>query len=135
VIRTLAFTLFATALCAPAHAAEDLGRLFFTPEQRAAFDARRKSRTPDRPAPVVASTVRLDGYVKRSGGRNTVWVNGESVDSPARLPEGTETRVTVRADEQGQAVRLKPGEILNRENGKVSDVIGGGEIKVRRPAP
>ena len=31
-------------------AAQELGRLFFTPEQRAALDARRKARMPDRPA-------------------------------------------------------------------------------------
>jgi len=133
-IRALVFAILAAAACAPA-SAEELGRLFFTPEQRAALDARRRARTPDRPAPVIAPTVRLDGYVKRSGGRSTVWVNGESVDSPARLPEGNETRVTVRAGDQGQPLRLKPGEVLDRNNGEVSDVIGGGEIKVRRLTP
>ena len=30
--------------------AQELGRLFFTPEQRAALDARRKARVPDKPA-------------------------------------------------------------------------------------
>ena len=51
-------------------AGQELGRLFFTPEQREQLDARRKARVPDKPAaPVVASpTTRLDGYVKRSSG-------------------------------------------------------------------
>ena len=44
--------------------AQELGRLFFTPEQRAALDARRRARVPDKPAavPIVASpTTRVDG--------------------------------------------------------------------------
>ncbi|HWM43192.1 MAG TPA: hypothetical protein VNP36_12190, partial [Burkholderiales bacterium] len=65
--------------------AQEVGRLFFTPEQRAALDARRKARVPDKAAAtVVASpTTRVDGYVQRSTGPSTVWVNGEP------LPEGT----------------------------------------------
>lgn len=54
--------------------AQELGRLFFTPEQRAALDARRKARMPDKPAAtVVASPVtKLDGFVQRSSGPSTV---------------------------------------------------------------
>ena len=37
---------------ATAAAAQELGRLFFTPEQRAELDARRKARVPDKPAQV-----------------------------------------------------------------------------------
>ncbi len=70
------------AAAAGASGAQEFGRLFFTPEQRAALDARRKARVPDKPAaaPTVASpTTRLDGYVVRSEGRSTIWVNGESL--------------------------------------------------------
>jgi hypothetical protein len=104
-------------LATSAIGAQDLGRLFFTPEERAALDARRKARVPDRPAaPVVASpTTRLDGYVRRSEGRSTVWVNGEA------LPE-----------RPAEARRLKPGEVLDRGTGEVRDVIGDGEIRIRR---
>ena len=68
--------------------AEDLGRLFFTPEQRAALDARRKARVPDRPnvTTTVSPTTRLDGYVKRQGGRSTVFVNGDAVPSSTASP-------------------------------------------------
>jgi hypothetical protein len=119
-----------------AMAADDLGRLFFTPEQRKALDARRKARLPDTPAAAIASpTVRLDGYVKRSGGKSTVWVNGEPVGSPPRLPESSEAPVTVSTGDGARPARLKPGETLDRGNGDVSDVIGGGEIRVRRRAP
>ena len=114
--------------------AEELGRLFFTPAQREALDARRKARVPDKPAAagIVASpTMRLDGYVKRSGGRSTVWVNGETADDSVRLPASTDGRVDVTVGEAGPRVRLKPGETLDRGNNEVRDVIGDGEIRVR----
>jgi hypothetical protein len=114
--------------------AQEVGRLFFTPEQRAALDARRKARVPDKPAAtVVASpTTRVDGYVKRSTGPSTVWVNGEP------LPEGTGEatrvgpRVSVPVGDGGRRARLRPGEVLDRGTGEVRDVIGDGEIRVRR---
>ena len=111
--------------------AQELGRLFFTPDQRAALDARRKARVPDKPTapPVVASPVtRVDGYVKRSGGPPTVWINGESLTDTA--PEGD--RVPVNVGEGAGRARLKPGESLDRGNGAVRDVIGDGEIRVER---
>lgn len=112
--------------------AQELGRLFFTPEQRAAMDARRKARVPDKPAaaPAVASpTTRLDGYVRRSDGRSTVWVNGERADEASPRSDG---RVPVTVGESEARVPLKPGEELDRGSGEVRDVLGpNGEIRVR----
>lgn len=127
------------ALAANAPAAEPLGRLFFTPEQRAALDARRKARVPDKPAATaVASPVtRVDGYVKRSRGPSTVWMNGESLPegSPeAPRIEGPSRGVSITVGESGRRVQLKPGESLDRGTGEVRDVIGDGEIEVRRNA-
>jgi len=119
---------------------QQLGRLFFTPEQRDALDARRKARLPDKPAAVVASpTTRLDGYVMRSGGKSTVWVNGESIVEGTQ-PEGLRvdpargdpTRAAVTVGESELRVPLKVGETLDRGSGEVRDVIGDGEIRVRR---
>jgi hypothetical protein len=128
-----ALVLLLFSLAASVSAAEELGRLFFTPEQRAALDARRKARMPDRPTAAVASPVtRIDGYVKRSGGPSTVWLNGESV--PDGLPEGprigADTGVSISVGESRARVRLKPGEALDRGTGHVQDVIGEGEIRV-----
>ena len=112
-----------------------LGRLFFTAEQRAALDARRRAGVPDQNVPLTASpTTRLDGYVKRSGGKSTVWVNGQPIPEAApdapRIGAG-DARVTVPVGESRARVGLKPGETLDRGTGVVRDVIGEGEIKVR----
>ena len=140
--RLLALAAVLCACAAPARAAEPLGRLFFTPEQRAALDARRRARVPDKPAAaVVASPVtRIDGYVKRSQGPSTVWMNGESLSEGS--PEAPRIEGPARADgsvsisigESGRRVRLKPGESLDRGSGEVKDVIGDGAIEVRRGA-
>jgi len=133
----------ATLVCAivPALAqAQELGRLFFTPEQRANLDLRRKARMPDKPAaPVAAPTTRVDGYVKRSGGPSTVWINGEALgESAAEAPRIDTSRergaVSVNV-EGGGRVRLKPGETLDRGNGEVRDVLGDGEIRIRPQHP
>jgi hypothetical protein len=141
--RILAVPLLAGALAAnaPAAFAEELGRLFFTPDQRAALDARRKARVPDKPAANVStsSTMRLDGYVRRSSGRSTVWVNREALDEAApespRIGAGVDAGVTVGVGESRARVTLKPGETLDRDNGQVKDAIGDGEIRVRRSDP
>jgi hypothetical protein len=113
--------------------AQELGRLFFTPEQRDALDARRRARVPDKPAAepaLVSPTTRLDGYVRRSDGKHTVWVNGDTADDSRPLADG---RVVVNVGDGGPRVRLKPGEVLDRGTGEVTDVLGErGEIRVRR---
>jgi len=112
--------------------AQELGRLFFTPEQRAALDARRKARVPDKPAAaaVASPTTRLDGYVKRSTGPSTVFVDGESVSETPRERNG---RIGVPVGDSGARVGMKPGEVLDRGTGEVRDVIGEGEIRIRKP--
>jgi len=126
--------VFALLLVLPVKA-QDVGRLFFTPEQRAALDARRKARVPDKPAAMplfVSPTTRLDGYVRRSDGRSTVWVNGASAEDSAPQADG---RVSVGVGESRARVPLKPGEVLDRGSGEVTDVLGpSGEITVRQRA-
>ena len=130
---------------APCAQAQELGRLFFTPQQRADLDARRKARVPDKPAAavVVSPTTRLDGYVQRSQGPSTVWVNGEGLleTSPEAPRIGAtrrdDGRVSIGVGDSGARVGLRPGETLDRGSGEVRDVIGDGEIRVERgrPAP
>lgn len=120
--------------------AQEMGRLFFTPQQREALDARRKARIPDRPTEklVESPTARLDGRVERSGGRSTVWVNGTPV------PEGAETegvRVLPRKNSpatasiaigEERAVELRVGETVDRGTGEVKSDLGSGKMQIER---
>jgi len=135
----LAFALGAGAAAAHAQA---LGRLFFTPEQRAALDERRKARVPDKPAAVLVESpsTRLDGYVKRSGGNSTLFVNGEAIqdgtqaEGMAIVPDRTAPdRASIGVGESGRRIPLKVGESLDRATGEVHDVLDGGELRVERP--
>jgi len=133
--------------CAKSAQAQELGRLFFTPEQRAALDARRKARVPDKPAavPVTESPItRVNGAVRRSGGKSTVWVNGETIPEDAQADgarvsprSAAPGRVSIPAGEGPQRYDLRVGESVDRGSGEVRDVIGEGEIKIgpRRGAP
>lgn len=140
--RSLAAAFLALLFASHAYG-EDFGRLFFTPEQRAALDARRKARMPDKPAAVVVESpvTRLDGLVTRSGGKSTVWVNGEAVPEGSQ-PEGLRVRprradsgkVTVEIGETDSRVDLKIGQSFDRASGEVKDSLEGGEVKVH-PTP
>jgi len=133
--------VIALAACAAAAQAEELGRLFFTPEQRAQLDERRKAHVPDKPAAVLieSPSTRLDGYVKRAHGKSTLFVNGEAI------PEGVETegmrvvpdrgsgdRATIFTGDSGRRVPLRVGESLDRGTGAVRDVVDG-EVRVVGP--
>jgi hypothetical protein len=89
---TRVLLLVALIASIPAASAQELGRLFFTEEQRAALDARRKARTPDRPsAPAVTSpSTRVDGYVRR----------GRATNSPEQLGH----TASISAEHGGQKV-------------------------------
>lgn len=75
------------ALAPACLAADGLGTLFHTPEERALLDKQRRGE----PVEAVAATpapprVReVTGFVKRSDGRNTVWIDGQPV--PTRAPK------------------------------------------------
>lgn len=108
---------------APAHA--DVGRLFFTPQQRAELDKRRANPVVGQETTVQESAVTLNGYVRRSDGRTTTWVNGvPRYDTRAARGDG---RVTV--DEPGGQVTLKPGQTADLVAGAVRDPLAGGQVR------
>jgi hypothetical protein len=122
----------AATVAVPVQAA-DLGRLFFTPQQRAELEKRRDTAVPAVPqeAPVVREVlVTVNGYVGRSNGKTTTWVNGvpqyDTVRSadPSRLP----------IDAANGPQRVQVGATLDTNRGEVRDVIGDGRIRVN-PAP
>jgi hypothetical protein len=131
----------ALAACATVAQAQELGRLFFTPEQRAQLDERRKAHVPDKPAAVLVESpsTRLDGYVKRAHGESTLFVNGEAIpegvptEGMQVVPDRASTdRATIVTGDGGKHVRLKVGESLDRGTGTVHDVVDG-EVRVAHP--
>ena len=59
-----------------------------------------------------------------------MWVNGEPLQESVRPGERS---VSVPVGDAGARVELRPGEVLDRGSGEVRDVIGDGEIRIRRP--
>jgi hypothetical protein len=84
--------------------AEELGRLFFTPEQRAQMDYNFvREAQPDN------STVMLNGIVQRHGGKRTAWINGvpqQAGSSDEKTPES----MSVQLPGQNKSVKLKVGQ-------------------------
>ena len=58
--------------------APDLGTLFHSSEERARLDKLRRGEPPEPPATKRAPPV-VTGFVQRSDGRNTVWIDGRPV--------------------------------------------------------
>jgi len=81
---TIPRTLIVVLICAfPTLAtAHQIGRLFHSPAERSALDAQRKAKPSQHSSapkpPVALPPTRLDGYVVRSDGRSTLWLNGHA---------------------------------------------------------
>jgi hypothetical protein len=122
--------------------AETLGRLFTTPAERARLEQLRhvppveekqaeKEQEPTAlpTEPVEIPNITVQGYVTRSDGSNTAWVNGQnSLDGdlesqhirvPTRGIQGG--RVSVQLPEGGRSVRLRPGETFSPSASRVTD--------------
>ncbi len=132
-LTSLALMLFCLAAPAVA-AAEELGRLFFTPEQRQDLDRRRATDRTEVEAPpqIKEGPLTLDGHIQRSSGKSATWINGvPQYDShggrdPARVT------VVPNADEPG--ISLKVGQVYERMSGEVRDDLRGGQITVGKPS-
>lgn len=98
-----AFGLSASTLAS----AEELGRLFYTPEQRAQLDysyAQGADSTNSN-----SSTLMLNGIVQKHGGKRTVWINGvpqQAGSSDDKTPESQSVQVPGTAG----TVKLKVGQ-------------------------
>jgi hypothetical protein len=114
----------------PRASAQDLGRIFFTPQQRQDLDRRRNLNVTESEV-VVESLVTVNGHVVRSSGKTTTWING--VPQYDTYRGRTPDRVGIASSDS--AVGVKVGETLDRSKGEVRDTLQGGGIKVNRPAP
>ena len=127
---------------------DDLGRLFFTPQERASLDSARAvaKLPPPRPlspheiaqlpaaegnvAPPLLPSVTVNGIVTRSQGPGTLWMNGSPQDARhPQIPGVAEPRIHVgRAaieialDATQPARRVKAGQIFDPARAEVREV-------------
>lgn len=121
----------ALLLLAAAHtaqAADPVGRIFFTPEQRVQLDNMRIQKTVtsqarEEPVPEV---VTYNGIVRRSDGKATVWINEEAVTEAGLRGKQSmvgrisrDGRITLQAPQS--AVELKVGQSATLFSGKVEE--------------
>jgi hypothetical protein len=127
--------LMLSCLAAPAAAAaEELDRLFFTPQQRQDLDRRRATNRAEEEAPQIREgPLTLEGHVQRSGGRSTTWINGVPQDDRHASPDPARLTVVPNVGEPG--VSLKIGQIYERTGGAVRDSLNGGEITLGKSPP
>ncbi|MDZ4201901.1 MAG: hypothetical protein U1C96_07125 [Gallionella sp.] len=88
--------------------AEPLGRLFFTPEERARFDRAE----PQHAVPAERHRpFSINGIVQKHGGGRTVWINGQAqnIEAATARPADSE-RVALPG--QGRPVEVKVGQRL-----------------------
>lgn len=128
---------------------ESLGRLFFTPDERANLDRARlaggnieQQDQEQESAPALqVESLTLNGIVKRSSGKTTVWVN-HAVQNESDFPSGTKTQVSksrqadfpVLVQKTGKTTTLKVGQTLNVDNGEIRESYQPSAIKVQPPA-
>ena len=140
----LAAALATAAGPALAQSSVIIGRLFASPQERATLDAQRdesaglapvsgqgaapqngRSAPAGGPAagadPAPAPPLQLNGVVRRSDGRSTVWLNQvPRVDAGNALQDQT---LSVRLS-SGRQVILKPGQSFNPADGTIQDDTG-----------
>jgi acylphosphatase len=109
-----------------------LGRLFFTPEQRASLDLERLTGIAG-----AGTSVKLNGIVRnRASGKNAVWVNGAPLRGTERLTgispsryDPSSARVTTAS---GDPVEVKVGQITDRATGRNNAPLSNEAIAIHR---
>src|SRR5260221_1345886 len=98
------------ALAAPCAGALELGTLFTTPEERTRLDRLRRGE-PENPAAAEGarpSNPTLTGFVKRSDGRNTVWIDRTPVPvSPAGAGDLLDPRAVGAPAQRDDTLRIE----------------------------
>ncbi|HEY0563133.1 MAG TPA: hypothetical protein VGD04_07385 [Methylophilus sp.] len=136
--------LICVLLAQAALAAEPIGRLFSTPDERARLEVVRQTKkvmipqaieVEQQPAviidkPVLPNTVTLQGYVKRSDGKKgTVWINQQAVQEDASNDEvavgrlsANSNRVPVKIKANGKQFSLKAGQQYAPDTNQVREM-------------
>jgi hypothetical protein len=141
VARPLA--LFCLLAIVNAASAAELGRMFFTPAQRATLDNARKQNIraefgneneQQSTAAPVPQNISVNGVIRRSDGKNTIWLNNRVVNEQqqpgslnAAIGKG-DNGVRLNVPESGRNHDLKVGQTVEIVSGTIE------ESYLRRPA-
>jgi hypothetical protein len=109
-LHALAALLLSLAPMA-APASDEMGTLFYTPEERARMDKLRRGeaveRTPGAAAPASGPQA-LTGFVQRSDGRTTLWIDGNPVPLATTRSAPKLDPKSVRAySDDGESVKVE----------------------------
>ncbi len=119
-----------------ARSAQTLGRLFFTPTERAQLDTARIQKKPAQPAlaaeqaeaPPPSQVVTYSGIVRRSDGRAMLWINNQLVDEKDALSAlnvkgkvRSDGSVTIQVPDSTATIELKVGQSVDLHSGKVAE--------------
>lgn len=110
--------------------AEPLGRLFFTPEQRALLERQRQTGSAQSTPALTDESVRLDGMLTRSDGPTTVWLNGRQLPEAhaAGIRAAAHGRATT-ATVSGRPADVRVGETLDPVTGARRDLVDPDSIR------
>lgn len=110
-----------------------LGRLFYTPEQRARMDVARQhersARIDEEESAPQSTNILLNGVITRSDGKSTLWINNRiqnEASQAATVSKGGEVRVVTPGAKR--TVPLKVGQSIDMSSGLVEEIY-------RRPPP
>jgi len=137
-LKNIFLLLLSISLSLPLWAQDEVqGRLFTTPQERARLDLLRE-REKQHPHATTDSAVAgepdideatLDGYVTRSSGKNTAWINQNAHSEAERgnslkvvQKPGHAAQISMLARD-GRRVTIKVGDTLDRVTGKVRNIV------------
>ena len=123
-------------------AAEELGRLFFTPERRELLDRQRAMNMLASETVAEDPQIVVNGQVRRSSGKRTTWINGQAQEDTqtrtgviAHPAAQSHERVIIESGDDPRAA-VQVGETLNRGTQEKRNPLGDGTITINRtPAP
>jgi hypothetical protein len=95
-----------------------LGRLFFTAEQRARLDLQRQRNPGFQPNADDEASITINGEVRSSNGRRTRWINGE-----------------VNWEGGAPSAPVPVGDTFNPATGERESLLRDGRIQIKRGPP
>ncbi len=103
------YALILLTLSAPSLQAAELGRLFFTPQERAQLERQHVLSADEAVSDSRALVV--NGMIQRDGGKRTIWINGEQ-QAAGSADARTPATVPVILPGQKVPVKVKVGQRL-----------------------